>query len=173
MGAAKVINTLRNAGLSVSLTPDHRVKVAPASQLTEELRGLVRTFRAELVGWLEAANDPAPDLDRGCWPHSDAIDGEEIDRKVSRIELFVSRGLTLIDATSLADKLVKRDREGDDRSACLECANLGGWEVDVGHLCSASRRAGLGQAVPAEWLALLQRCRAFAPIVKGASMESP
>lgn len=107
-----------------------------------------------------AANDNTPDPDRDCWPHSSAMNTAELDRMVGRVELFVARGLNLFDATALADKLVRRDRDGDDRRLCLECSSL---NSGTGRRCSAWRRAGLGgQAVPAEWVELPQRCPAFA-----------
>lgn len=81
-----------------------------------------------------AANDgpppaiaPATDPDRWCWPHSIAMNGREIDTFTARLARFTDRGLNLDDAERLADKLVQRDREGDDRRLCLECAHLQGW----------------------------------------------
>jgi hypothetical protein len=122
---------------------------------------------AEVAG-VAVANSPdakpeaAPtDLDRWCWPHSDAMTGAEIDRLVSRVELFVGRGVPLIEATALADSMVRRDREGDDRRTCVECSNLGGWAG--ARRCGAWRLAGLtGQSVPAQWIAMPQRCAGFA-----------
>ncbi|VTU24835.1 hypothetical protein [Variovorax sp. PBL-E5] len=100
--------------------------------------------------------DDPTDLDRWCWPRSDAMNGAEIDRLVSRVELFVGRGVTLIDATALADSLVRRDREGDDRWACVECANL------TNRRCATWRRAGTGgPIVPTDLATTLQRCQGF------------
>ena len=56
LSAPRVLNTLRDAGLKVSLTPDMGVKVAPASNLTTDLRDLIRSSKAILIDWL-AAND--------------------------------------------------------------------------------------------------------------------
>lgn len=79
---------------------------------------------------------------------------------VSRVEVFVARGVNLIDATALADKLVTRDRDGDDRRACLECEHLSGWAG--GRRCSAWRRAGIGgQSIPADMVAMLKRCNGY------------
>ena len=105
----------------------------------------------------KAANDPAPDPDRWCWPHSDAMTGAEIDRMVLRIERFVVRGLNLIDADALADKLVIRDRDGDDRRTCLECDNLSRRR------CGQWQQAGIGgPEVSVDLVGLLQRCAGFA-----------
>ena len=49
---------------------------------------------------------------------------------VERSSLFNRRGLQALDAELLADKLVNRDREADERRLCLECSHLsrvGGW----------------------------------------------
>ena len=62
-----------------------------------------------------AANDPAPDADRWCWPHSAAMTGREIETFTARLSRFTDKGLSLDDGEALADKLVTRDREADDR----------------------------------------------------------
>ncbi|MGJ7493434.1 hypothetical protein ACSFA8_00030 [Variovorax sp. RT4R15] len=109
----------------------------------------------------KAANDPATDADRWCWPHSDAMNTVEIDVFTLRVVLFTDRGASQTTAEALADKLVKRDRDGDDRRMCVECSNLSGWTGS--RRCGAWPRAGLGgQAIPSEWIALPQRCAAFA-----------
>jgi hypothetical protein len=98
--------------------------------------------------------------DRWCWPHSSAMTGREIDIMVERIDLFNQRGLSEQEADLLADKLVVRDREADERRLCMECANLtggiGAWR------CAQRQRAKLGEAgLPAELVVQLQRCDGF------------
>ena len=70
-------------------------------------------------GDLQAANDPAPaavaDPDRWCWPHSTAMNTGEIDTFTARLARFTDKGLSLDDSEALADKLMLRDRESDDR----------------------------------------------------------
>lgn len=120
-----------------------------------------------------AANDPmqavrlavnpalatlAPDPDRWCWPHSSAMTGREIDTMAERTGLFNGRGLAALEAELLADKLVTRDREGDDRRLCLECAHLAGLGA-WGWRCSQWQRTGLG--LPAGLAIQLQRCDGF------------
>ncbi len=65
---------------------------------------------------------PLPvDADRWCWPHSSAMTGREIDTFNTRLLHFGAKGQS--DAAEvLADRLVLRDREVDDRRLCLECA---------------------------------------------------
>ncbi len=48
----------------------------------------------------------------------------EIDRFLVRVAVFNRRGMGLDAAEMLADKLVIRDREEDDRRSCIECSNL-------------------------------------------------
>jgi hypothetical protein len=77
----------------------------------------------------QAANDPAAvkhDPDRWAWPHSQAMTGREIDTFTARLHHFTRRGLLESDAETLADKLMTRDRDADDRRLCLECVHLAG-----------------------------------------------
>ena len=87
------------------------------------------------------------------------MNGAEIDNFTARLHQFTRRGLTLLDAETLADKLVTRDREADERRLCLECSNLSrgsGWR------CAQWQRAGLGTAsLPADLVRQLQRCDSF------------
>lgn len=97
--------------------------------------------------------------DRWCWPNSTPLSTEEIDTFTARLALFTDKGASLEDAERLADKLVTRDREGDDRRLCLECAHLHGagrWR------CGNAHRAGIGtDRPPADLVKLLQRCDGF------------
>ena len=88
-----------------------------------------------------AANDPAPDPDRWAWPHSQAMTGAEIETFTARLHYFTGRGLVAHDAERLADKLVTRDRESDDRRLCLECVHLAGHAGTWG--CRNWQRAGV------------------------------
>ena len=112
----------------------------------------------------QAANDPAPkapaDPDRWCWPHSDAMNTGEIDVFTMRLGNLNRRGLLESESEKLADKLVLRDRESDDRRLCLECAHLAGRAGSM--RCAQWQRVGLGAAgVPAGLHLVLQRCDSF------------
>ena len=72
------------------------------------------------------ANEATSDPDRWCWPHSSAMNTEEIDTFTARLARFTDKGLHLSDAEALADKLVTRDRDNDHCRLCLECAHLQG-----------------------------------------------
>lgn len=165
--AQHAADLLHSAGLVLALTPDHGLKVTPASSITPELREVIRANRDDLIRWLEvgASNDPAPqplatipaDPDLWCWPHSDAMNGQEVATFTARLHYVQSKGLRLGDAQALADRLVIRDREQDSRRTCLECQHLAGRQR-----CAQWQRAGIGSpAIPADLLALLQRCDAF------------
>ncbi len=52
-----VVDQLTAAGLSMALTPEGGLSVAPARNLTGDLRDLIRGNKAMLVDWLAAAND--------------------------------------------------------------------------------------------------------------------
>lgn len=107
----------------------------------------------------KSANDPAPDPDRWAWPHSGAMISAEIETFTARLVRFTDRGLDMQASERLADRLVIRDREHDDRRQCMECMHLHRAE---GWRCRQWRRAGIGVAeVPAEMVEMLQRCDAF------------
>lgn len=108
-----------------------------------------------------AANDSQPDPDRWCWPATEAMNTREIDTFTMRLALFTDKGMALDIAESLADKLVTRDREKDDRAVCFECTHLqrggrcGNWQI-----AGVARRAGDAQ-LPVELLHQLQHCDGF------------
>lgn len=106
-----------------------------------------------------AAPAPASDPDLWCWPASPAMNSGEIDLFLKRLERFTDKGLIVPAAEALADKLVQRDREGDDRRLCLECAYLQGFNYwRCGNWQTAEVvRAGL---VP-DLVMMLQRCPGF------------
>ena len=117
---------------------------------------------AEAIGTVPVSAD----ADRWCWPHSSAMNTAEINRFTGRVALFVAKGMTSTDADALADKLVTRDRDGDDRRVCLECANLSGWNGR--RQCRGLHHAGMGgPLVSAGQVATLQRCDGF----KGGGIE--
>ena len=90
--------------------------------------------------------DTTPHPDGWCWPHSDAMNGAEIDTMMRRFELFTRRGMSTADAEALADRLVLRDRKGDARQTCAECRQ--------GH----ARRCADGAPLPAD---MFHHCTRF------------
>ena len=107
--------------------------------------------------FLAATVDP----DGWCWPRSTAMTGAEIDNFKARLSKFGDKGLTATDGEALADKLVLRDREADDRRACLECRNLSGYG-SASLRCSNWKAAGVGASgLPLDLVLMLQRCDGF------------
>lgn len=118
----------------------------------------------EITGKATPANDPASDPDRWAWPHSSAMNGREINTFMARLARFTDKGLDAVAAERLADLLVVRDREQDDRRLCLECGHL---QRAAGWRCGNWGRAGVAiRATDAElcrdFVNLLQRCDGFA-----------
>jgi hypothetical protein len=122
--APAIIDTLSAAGVTATLTPSGAISVAPASRFTEELRHLIRASREDLRGWLQAANDPGQGSDFQSDPLDAPMSPGEVEAFTARVLLFMRRGLTASRAEALADKLKRREREGDNRRACIECQRL-------------------------------------------------
>ena len=73
----------------------------------------------------------------------------EINRFVLRAGLFERRGLATDDAEVLAERCLSRDRDLDDRRACIECKHLQG-----GGRCALTRKDALPKT-------MFQRCHGF------------
>jgi hypothetical protein len=110
---------------------------------------------------------PGNDPDAHCWPHSTAMNGAEIDLFTARLHRFTDKGLTIADGEALADKLVVRDREADDRRFCMECRHLSGvgqtsWRCGNWQAAGIAIRSRDSQ-LPADLVLQLQRCDGFTP----------
>lgn len=108
-----------------------------------------------------ASNDP----DRWCYPHSTAMNTAEIETFIARLSRFTTKGMAISDCEALADKLVTRDREQDDRRFCLECRYLAGHGPGSWR-CSNWQAAGIAirsrdAQLPADLVVQLQRCHGF------------
>ena len=67
------------------------------------------------------------------------------------------------EADSMAERLLYRDKDRDDRVSCLECRNYRPGR------CSRFRRAGLSASdIGHDFAVLLQRCPAFQATARGA-----
>jgi len=111
------------------------------------------------VATVAVATAPPPDLDRCCWPHGVALNGREIETFTTRLARFTTKGLSLPDAEQLADRVVIRDRNNDDRRLCLECNHLQGH----GRLrCNNWQQADIPpDGLARDLVVLLQRCAGF------------
>ena len=93
------------------------------------------------------------------------MNGLGIDLLTARLHRFTDKGFTRTDGEALADRLVRRDCESDDRHLCLECKHLSGvgqksWR------CSKWQAAGIAihardTQLPADLVLQLQRCDGF------------
>jgi hypothetical protein len=107
----------------------------------------------------QAGADPA---DGGCAEQAlVAWTDADISRFLSRRTRLLRWGWSEVEAEGLAERLVRRDREQDDRHACVECRHLEmsgrcGW-ARMGRIAGADRRL---EPVPD----VLQRCPSFMPI---------
>jgi hypothetical protein len=107
------------------------------------------------------------DPDRWAWPSTAAMNGSEIDTFIARMSHFSQKAIQLEASERLADRLVMRDRDCDDRRNCLECMHLqraNGWR------CGNWQRAGVAirardATLAADFVNLLQRCDGFADAV--------
>lgn len=86
------------------------------------------------------------------------MNGQELDTYAARLARFTDKGLSLPDAERLAERLVRRDREGDDRRLCLECSHLRGygrWHCGNWQAADVAR-----EGLAPELVVMLQRCGA-------------
>ena len=164
MGAADLLQQVRAAGFRLEVA-DGRLLITPASKLTDELRAELRQAKPELLQLLSLPLATYPrrpyaltvaEADRA---HADCRDDAVVAQFVARVSLFIRRGVDASEADDLAERLVLRDREGDDRALCLECSRYRPRN------CTAYRAAGLqSHEVGHDLAARLQRCLAFRPI---------
>ena len=106
-----------------------------------------------------ASPAPATDPDHWCWPHSTAMNSGEIDTYTMRLARFTDKGVSHENAERLADALVIRDREGDDRRLCLECPHLHGygrWRCGNWQAAEMAR-----QGLACDLVLMLQWCGGF------------
>jgi hypothetical protein len=109
------------------------------------------------------------DSDRWCWPHSSAMNGREINIFLIRLEHFRSIGIGLNSAENLADRLVIRDRDLDDRVMCVECKYLYGLICQNWNKASVAIKAE-GPNLPSSFTLSPQRCDSFKPAINFAKL---
>lgn len=112
---------------------------------------------SHLAGLAGVAADPvvdasAPEPAAGAWTEAD------IARFLDRRARLLRWGWTEPDAERLAERLVKRDRERDERVSCVDCKHYRPGR------CSNHRRAGLASPEVSRDIAVMpQRCPGFTP----------
>jgi hypothetical protein len=142
MGVADLLIRWHNAGFRLDIAGD-KLLVAPASELTDELREELRRAKPELMALLRQSPG---------WTDAD------ISRFTKRRDRLLRWGWAEPDAEKLAERLVQRDREQDDRVSCTDCGHYRPGR------CGNHRQAGLGTVdVGRDLATLLQRCDGFKP----------
>ncbi len=159
-GTAKTDETAVARLLAVSAVATEAVSAKP-----EQLSSVLAVPSPAVLEKHDSSMALIEDPDRWCWPHSSAMNGAEIDTFVVRLQKFTDKRLARNDGEVLADKLVLRDRESDDRRVCLECKHFtghgaGSWRCgnwQAAGTAIKARDAGL----PADLVWQLQRCEGF------------
>lgn len=158
MGAPELLQHLRAAGFALAPAEGGGIRVAPAGTLSDADRQAIRDHRAELLALLDgdagsrhlkpaAAREP---VTRESWTEA------EISVFIDRYERLLRWGWSEIEAENLAERLVWRDRDADDRVVCAECRYY------RGERCGNHKDAILNVADRGRNLAgLLQRCAGF------------
>ncbi len=148
----------------------------PPASLAQILQQHPEALAAEPLAALHPAPGLALDADRSCWPHSSAMNAQEIDTFTARLGRFTDKGMGYDEAEALADpagpagladKLVLRDREADDRRLCLECRHLHGWPGRW--RCGNWQQAGMARdGLARDLVLMLQRCNGYHPALQQA-----
>ena len=161
-GTVKTDETAISRILSVSAVP-----ILAVSVMKEGVSSVLAVPSHVVFEKYDSSFAATVDPDGWCWPHSTAMTGAEIDNFKARLSKFGDKGLTATDCEALADKLVKRDRESDDRRVCLECKHLSGvgqtsWRCGNWQAAGIALRPRDAQ-LPADLVVQLQRCDGFSP----------
>jgi hypothetical protein len=161
-GTAKTDETAALRLLTVSAVPTETFSAKP-----EQLSSVLAVPSPAVLEKHDSSIAVTEDPDRWCWPHSSAMNGVEIDTFAARLHQFTDKGLARHDGEALADKLVLRDREQDDRRVCPECKHFAGHGAGSWR-CGNWQGAGVAlrsrdSLLPTDLVLQLQRCHGFTP----------
>ena len=159
-GTAKTDETAISRLLAVSAVP-----TVAASAMPELLSSVLAVPSPVVLEKHDSFIAVTEDPDRWCWPRSSAINSAEIDTFAARLHQFTDKGLARNDGEVLADRLVLRDRDQDDRRVCLECKHFAGhgagsWRCGNWQAAGVAIRSRDAQ-LPADLVVQLQRCDGF------------
>ncbi len=62
-----ILDSIKNAGLTLSLLPGDLLKVEPKEKITDEIRQAIREHKKELVSILSCSQEPGPDTPARTW----------------------------------------------------------------------------------------------------------
>ena len=154
MGARELLADLCSAGFHITAQAD-RLVIRPWSKLPDDMRKALRNAKPELLALLAGSlNEPAERIDLAAVAWTATNMAAYLDRRARLLRW----GWSDADAESLAERLVKADRDDDERVSCADCRHY-----RPGH-CGDHRRAGLTVPdVGRDLVVLLQRCPGFKP----------
>lgn len=161
--ATKTTETLFVVSVAPTLAPLQKIEATSAAATAPAPTPQKATVVQESF---QLQPDPVADEhDPCCWPNSTAMTGHEIDTFTARLARFTDKGTSTDVGETLADKLVIRDRESDDRRLCLECRHLAGYGPESWR-CGNWQAAGTAikardAGLPADLVWRLQRCDGF------------
>lgn len=149
---------LWDAGLTLRADGD-RLIVRPATRLTPLLRQLIVAKKPEILNAVRRVEPDAAEPGRRAPP----VDISPVAWTDGDIASFLDRRARLLrwgwseaDAEALAERLVIKDRERDERVSCAYCRHY------RGALCTNHKAAGLGgRDVGRSFAEILQRCPGF------------
>jgi hypothetical protein len=95
----------------VKLSAVSSVPAEPISALPAELSAVLAVRSPSVFKKHDSSGVVIEDPDRWCWPNSEAMTGREIDTFAARLTRFTDKGMGLDAAESVADRLMRRDRE--------------------------------------------------------------
>lgn len=154
MGACELLHDLAGAGFHITAEAD-RLVIRPWSKLPDDMREALRHAKPELLALLRgiACAPEALDLAAVAWTDAD------IARFLDRRARLLRWGWAEPDAETLAERLVKRDREHDGRVSCTDCGHYRQGR------CGNHKAALLhSPEVGRDLAAMLQRCPGFQPM---------
>ncbi len=154
MGARELLVDLAAEGLTVAANGD-RLVVRPASKLTDAMRAALTLAKPELLALLLDGGSSAQ-YAQAREPASRIRTDADIAAFLKRRARLLRWGWTEADAERLAERLVQRDRDIDDRVSCADCRHYSG------RTCANHRAAGVGDRnVGRSFAEVLQRCPGF------------
>jgi hypothetical protein len=154
MGAADLLQHLHGAGFRVDVAGD-KLLVSPGDRLTEADCDSIANNKPALIALIGRAESlsserPHDFLTLVAWTDAD------IAAYCVRRDRLIRWGWAEPEAEKLAERLVKRDREQDDRVTCVECSHYRPGR------CGNHQGAGLHSPESGRDLAaMLQRCPGF------------
>lgn len=137
-----------------------------ATKTTKRVSVVSVAYPAQDFEKFTSANDAAktPAAQPFTWPHGTAWNAAEVGLFIRRVALFNDRGMGIKAAETLAEELLQRDREGDDRRLCIECAHYRRGR------CNNWAAAGFVKARDADamgdYASAMKRCPGFTPAIQ-------